>query len=109
MKANFFKKHTRGLALLTIPIQSIRMSDIFESNKYYELVDNQITALETDIFSNKHSFKNVDSLYLSNNLLSSIDSNVFINFINLTFLDLCNNFITTINSNAFNGLVNLET
>ena len=79
MKVDLFRAHIRRLTQLNIPIQSIHLSDIFESNQYYELRNIQITALQTDVFSNL-SFKNVYLLDLIYNLLSNIDCNVFFNF-----------------------------
>ena len=77
MKVDLFEDNIRRLKQITIPIQSIRVSEIFESNKYYHLERNQIIALQSDVFSNQHCFKNVLYLDLSDNLLSSIDCNVF--------------------------------
>ena len=84
------------------------MSEIFESYKHYELGNNKITALDTDVFSNQHCFKNVHCLNFTNNIITTIHSNVFIQVTNLTQLYLDFNKITTIHPNVFNVLVNLK-
>ncbi len=61
-----------------------------------------------DGFQNIPNIKTVQSLYLYNNQLTTIQQNAFAGLTNLEFLELNNNQLTTIPTKAFAGLASLK-